>query len=43
MAAVRRAYFFDVDDPEPDLSEDIERWCASCRATYPHLELDAPN
>jgi len=40
LVIVRRAYFFDPDDPDPEIDEQTERWCASCRSTYPHVEVE---
>jgi hypothetical protein len=37
LVVVHRAYFFDADDPDPDIVETPERWCASCCHTYPHV------
>ena len=38
LVLVRRAYFFHADDPDPKIADASERWCASCRHTYPHVE-----
>ena len=40
LIEVHRAYFFDADDPEPNIMEDVERWCSSCAHTYPHLRVE---
>jgi hypothetical protein len=33
--------FEDLTEPKVQVVEDLERWCASCRGTYPHqLEGD---
>jgi hypothetical protein len=42
LIPVRRAYFFHADDPDPKIADDSERWCASCRHTYPHVEDTSP-
>ena len=40
LSEVRRAYFFDAHDPDPDVSDVVERWCESCCQSYPHVRPD---
>ena len=37
LVTVRRAYFFDAEDLDPQIADDEEKWCESCAATYPHV------
>ena len=41
LLAVQRAYFFDAEDDDPEIIEEVEQWCASCRSTYPHVEVES--
>lgn len=47
LETVRRVYLTPTgatapgdDDAEPTLDDHDERWCASCRSTYPHQPVD---